>query len=83
MKIKIRTVLVSVSKRLAFISAVTFAFQTLVVNPSNSTMLYSITDLGALDEIFEGVTISTPSKVNNNGLVTGNSLVRRAIAESW
>ena len=61
-------------KRVVFTSATTIIIQALCINPSNSTLLYSITDLGALDEVFDGVTSSRPSKINNDGLVTGTSL---------
>ena len=80
MKINIRTVRISRSKRLAIISAITLPLQAFVVSPSNSTQFYSIIDLGALDEIFTGTTISAPSKVNNSGLVAGHSLVRNSVS---
>lgn len=62
-------------KRPSLVYAITFAFQAFAVNQSNATPLYTITDLGALDVLFTNTTISSPSKINNAGQVTGTSLV--------
>lgn len=68
------------TKRHALVCVIAFAFQSLVVTQSNAIPLYTITDLGALDVIFNGVTSSSPSKINSAGQVTGTSLVRDAVS---